>query len=180
MDDPSIGPGGVAHRGRFRVSIATMLMLVLTAAAASAFFAEVREHSGTFGSNTSIWKIDVPILATVAIASTAVALGSMKGHSLVQMMLQATLAYLGYLSLIWLGEAKMERPLLYWFQVSFALTVALPMLIRRSVKARMPRGPRRTWWKRTLEAIVFSFLNMLLIIAGMMAQLYAAEIGGSF
>ncbi len=177
MDDPAIGQDGVAHRGRFRVSIATMLMLVLTAAVASAFFAEVREHGG---SSTPVWKIDLPTLATVAIASTAVALGSMKGHSPVQMMLQATLAYLGYLSLIWLGEAKMERPLLYWFQASFALTVALPMLIRRSVKARMPRGPRRTWWKRTMEAIVFSFLNMLLIVAGAMAQLYIAEIVGSF
>lgn len=165
--------------GRFRFSIATLLMLVLTAATASAFFAEVAEHGEPpFGRGSSAWKYDAPTLGTIAIASTAVALGSLKGHTPVQTMLQAMLAYLGYLSLIWLGEAGMERPLLYWFQASFTLTVALPLLARKWVKARMPRGARRTWWKRTCEAIVFSALNMLLVVAGVLLQLLVVELGG--
>ena len=50
------------------------------------------------------------------------------------------------------------------------------MLARRYVKAGLPRGPRRDWWKKTCEAIFFSFLTLLLVTAGglLQAAVYSA------
>lgn len=166
----------MAIASRFRFSLANMLMLVVTAGAASALFAKVKAHSENPARPS--WKYDSPTLVTIAIGMTAVALGALKDHSAVQTMLQATIAYLGYLSLIWLAEAGQLRILLYWFQIAFALTVALPLLARRIVKSEMPKGPRRTWWKRTFEALVFSFLNMLMVATGALLQFLTYEIGG--
>ena len=85
-------------------------------------------------------------------------------------MLQVTLACFGCLTLIWVSEAQYERAIRYWCQGTFAATVTLPMLARRYVKAGMPRGPRRDWWKKTCEAIFFSFLTLLLVSAGGLLQ----------
>lgn len=164
-------PEGLAITRRFRFSMATILMLVVTAAAGSALFAKLRQLFGEPGA-APIWTVDIPSLVTLAIALTAVALGALKGHSAVQIMLQATLAYLGYLSVLWLVEAEWHRLLLYWFQATFALTVALPLVARRIVKNELPRGPRRRLWMRTLEAVVFSFLNMGLVLAGLVIEYY--------
>ncbi len=161
----------------FRFSIATLLMLVVTTASASALFAKVKAHSElpTWPS----WKYDSPTLMTLAIGLTAVALGALKDHTSVQTMLQATIAYLGYLSLIWLAEAGRVRILLYWFQTAFALTVALPLVGRKLVKSGLPRGPRRSWWKKTCEAFVFSFLNILMVAAGALIQFIVVEAGST-
>jgi hypothetical protein len=56
------------------------------------------------------------------------------------------------------------------FQGTFAATVSLPLLARRFVKSGLSRGPRRDWWKKTCEAIFFSFLNMMLVTAGALFQ----------
>ncbi len=116
------------------------------------------------------WKVDSPTLVVLAIVLTAVALGAYKAHSAAQVLLQVTLGCLGYLSLLWLFESESYRILTYWFQTTFAVTVAGPMLARRFVKSSMPRGPRRDWWKKTLEAVVFSFFNVLLIALGAFIQ----------
>jgi hypothetical protein len=144
------------------------MMFVVTAAAGSALFAKVWTHSefaGTVGLKT-----DVPSLLLLAIGLTAIAIGAWKEHSAVQTMLQMTLAFLGCLSLIWIGEAKLERLVRYWFEVAFALTVCLPMLARRYVKANVARGPRRDWWKKTCEAVFFSFVTVMLVTAGAFFQ----------
>jgi hypothetical protein len=44
------------------------------------------------------------------------------------------------------------------------------MLDRRLVKSRLSRGPRRAWWKKTCEAVFFSFLNMMLVTVGGLLQ----------
>ena len=85
-------------------------------------------------------------------------------------MLQVTLACVGCLSLIWIGEAKYDRAIRYWCQGAFAATVTFPLLARRFVKSAMPRGPRRDWWKKTCEAAFFSFLTMMLVTAGGLIQ----------
>jgi hypothetical protein len=159
--------------GRFRLSLATMMMFVLMAAAASALFVEIH---GRVGSGTAGWELDVPILFLLSIGLTGVALGAWKAHTAVQTMLQVTLACLGCLALIWIAEAGFERGVRYWFQGTFALTVCLPLLARRYVKSALPRGPRRTWWKRTCEAVFFAFLNLVLVAAGSLLQLYIAEL----
>ncbi len=156
---------------KIRFSMATIMMLVATAAACSALFAKAREHIPAVGQ--PYLRFDAPFLFTLSIVLTAVALGALKGHTAVQMMLQTTIACLGYVSLIGLAESGMQRPLLYWFQVSFALLVTIPLLARRSVKAGMERGPRRTWWKGTCEAVLFSFFTMILILGGLLIQFIA-------
>ena len=161
---------------KVRFSMAMVMMMVVTAAAASALFAKVRAHIPT--TNMAYLRTDAPGLFVVSIGLTAVALGALKGHSAGQMMLQATVTCLSFLSLISLGESGMARPLLYWFQVSFGLIVTLPLLARRIVKNEMERGPRRTMWKKTCEAIFFAFLNMMLVLAGLLLQFIAAMLGG--
>jgi hypothetical protein len=154
--------------GKIQFSLGTLMMLVLTAAAASALFAKVQRHTEIV--TQTVWKIDVPSLFLLAIALTALALGSWKAHSSVQILLQITLTCVGCLILVWIGEGGHERVIRYWFQGMFAATVALPLLARRFVKSHLPRGPKRDWWKKTCEAMFFSFLNMLLVSAGGLFQ----------
>ncbi len=151
-----------------RFSIGTIMMFVVMVAAATALLVRILEH--TEGLIPPGWTLDVPSLFLLAILLTAVALGSWKEHSAVQVMLQVTIACLGCLTLIWIGEAQYERAIRYWCQGTFALTVTIPMLARRFVKSGMPRGPRRDWWKKTCEAVFFSFLTMLLVTAGGLVQ----------
>jgi hypothetical protein len=89
-----------------------------------------------------------------------------------------TLACVGCLTLIWIGEAQYERAIRYWCQAMFAATVTIPMVARRLVKSGLPRGPRRDWWKKTCEAVFFSFLTMLLVTAGglFQAAVYALSV----
>jgi hypothetical protein len=161
--------------GRVRFTLAATMMFVLTAGAASALYVKIFQHMGATG--LLGWKFDVPTLCLLAIFLTAIALGSLKAHSAVQTMLQATLACLACLTLIWIAEAHYERAIRFWFQVTFAVTVALPLLARAIIKSTFPRGPRRDWWKKTCEAVVFSFLNIALVSAGAMAQVAIIEYG---
>jgi hypothetical protein len=153
---------------RIRFSMGTIMMFVLMAAAVMALFVKIHQHTDAV--LPAGWKIDVPSLFLLAIGLTAVALGSWKEHSAVQIMLQVTLACVGCLTLIWIGEARYERAIRYWCQGMFAATVTIPMLARRFVKIGMARGPRREWWKKTCEAISFSFLTMILVTAGGLLQ----------
>jgi hypothetical protein len=160
---------------RLRFSMRTMTMLVLTAAAALALFAKIRQHAADIVAPG--WSNDAPSLFLFAIGLTAVALGSWKEHTAVQVMLQMTLACVGCLILIQIGEARYERSIRYWFQATFAATVTLPLLARRFVKSELPRGPGRDWWKKSCEAVFFSFLNLMLAIVGGLLQIAISEIG---
>jgi len=151
-----------------RFSIGTIMMFVVMVAAATALFVRIQQH--TVGVIPPGWTLDVPSLFLLAILLTAVALGSWKEHTAVQIMLQVTVACFGCLTLIWIGEAKYERAIRYWCQGTFAATVTIPMVARRFVKSGLRRGPRREWWKKTCEAVFFSFLTMLLVTAGGLLQ----------
>jgi hypothetical protein len=151
---------------KFQLSLKTIMMIVLTAAAASALFAKIYQHTGIFPG----WGIDAPSLFLLAILLTAFALGNWKEHGPFQIMLQITLACLGYLVLIQISEAQFERATRYWFQGVFALTVCAPLLARRYVKSNVPRGPRRDGLKKTCEAVFFSFLNIVLLSGGALFQ----------
>ncbi len=85
-------------------------------------------------------------------------------------MLQIDLACLSYFGLISLAEIGATRPLLYWFQISFALQAALPLIARAQIKADMERGPRRDWWKKTTEAILFSFFTIVIVLISSFLQ----------
>ena len=156
-----------------RFSMGTIMMFVLMVAAGMALFVKIQHLTDSVAAPAALppgWNLDVPSLFLLAIALTAVALGSWKEHTAVQIMLQVTLACFGCLTLIWIGEAQYERAIRYWCQGTFAATVTIPMLGRRFVKSGLPRGPRRDWWKKTCEAIFFSFLTMLLVTAGGLLQ----------
>jgi hypothetical protein len=164
---------------KIRFSMGTIMMFVVMAAAGMALFVKIQRLTESVAAPAGLppgWKLDIPSLFLLAIALTAVALGSWKEHSAVQLMLQVTLACFGCLTLIWISEAQYERAIRYWCQGTFAATVTLPMLGRRFVKSGLPRGPRRDWWKKTCEAIFFSFLTMLLVTAGglLQAAIYTA------
>ena len=154
---------------KFRFSMATIMIFVVMAAAAMALFAKI-QHLADQAAVPVGWKLDAPMLFLLAIFLTSVALGSWKEHTAVQVMLQVTLACFSCLTLIWIGEGKYERAIRYWCQATFAASVTLPMLARRFVKSSVPRGPRRDWWKKTCEAVFFSFLTMLLVSAGGLLQ----------
>jgi hypothetical protein len=163
---------------KIRFSMGTIMMFVLMAAAAMALFVKIQRLTD----GTPIppgWNLDIPSLFLLAIVLTAVALGSWKEHSAVQTMLQVTLACVGCLSLIWIGEAQYDRAIRYWCQGTFAATVTLPMLARRFVKSGLPRGPRRDWWKKTCEAIFFSFLTMMLVTVGGLLQVAVYMVASS-
>ena len=51
------------------------------------------------------------------------------------------------------------------------------MVARRFVKAGLARGPRRDWWKKTCEAVFFSFLNMMLVTVGGLLQTAVYVVG---
>jgi hypothetical protein len=160
-----------------RFSLQTVMMLVITAAAASALYAKIRLHTTV---TTAAWKFDGPSLFLLAIFLTALPLAAWQNHSAFQTMLQITLACLGCLTLIWIGEAQYERLLRYWFQTTFAGTVTLPLFARRLVKNQLPRGPRRDWWKKTCEAVFFSFLNLMLVAVGGLTQVLLYQLGSGF
>jgi hypothetical protein len=150
-----------------RFSMGTIMMFVLMAAG-MALFVKIQAHTDAV--LPARWNLDVPSLFLLAIGLTALALGSWKEHSAAQIMLQVTCACVGCLTLIWIGEAKYERAIRYWCQGMFAATVTIPMIVRRFVKTGLPRGPRRDWWKKTCEAVFFSFLTMILVTAGGLLQ----------
>jgi hypothetical protein len=161
-----------------RFSVATVMMLVVTAAACSALFAKAREHVPAV--NQPSEKFDTPFNFVLGIVLTAVALGSFRGHTAVQMMLQATVACLGFLSLIWLAEAGMRRPLAYWLEAGVGLLVTIPLVARRAVGSGMAPGPRRDWWRGTCESLPFSFVSMMLVLVGLFVQYGVVDTAGVF
>ena len=158
---------------KIRFTMGAIMMFVLMVASAMALFVKIQEYTDPV--TLPGLKTDVPSLFLLAIALTAVALGSWKEHTFVQIMLQVTLACFIALTLIWIGEAQYERAIRYWCQATFAATVTLPMIARRLVKSGMARGPRRDWWKKTCESVFFSFLTMMLVTAGGLFQFIVYE-----
>ncbi len=155
--------------GKLRFSIGAIMMFILMVATGAALFVKIQQNEPAVIIPLD-WGTDVPSLFLLAIALTAVALGSWKEHSAIQIMLQVTLACFGCLTLIWISEAQYERAIRYWCQATFAASVTLPMLARRYVKSSFPRGPRRDSWKKTSEAVFFSFMTMMLITLGALFQ----------
>ena len=155
---------------RFRISLATVMIVVITAAAASALFASLVRHLPTGPMSTAI-RYDVAILFVLGIILTGMAIAARKAHSPHLAMLQITVACLGYLGLLSLAEISLSRPLFYWYQASFAALVVVPLIARRIVKRQIEKGPRRTLWMKRCEALAFAFLNMVLVLTGVGVQL---------
>src|SRR4051794_10553872 len=97
----------MAVRDRFRFSMAAIMMLVVTAAAASAVFAKVRSLLlANTAISTSPWVTDAPALLLLGIVLTALAIAAVRKHTAVQAMLQVTVACLALLPVLYLEEAS--------------------------------------------------------------------------
>ncbi len=161
----------------FRFTISNGLLLVVTAAVGAAFCAEIVDRGPGIAA-VGMQPPDPAVLLTLGIALTAIALGAFKGHTINQVFLQATVAYLGCLTFVWIAEAGFTRALYYWLQTTFALTVVIPLVARRLINQRLPReSHQRTWWKKNCEAIALSFLNIILVIGGLWLQVLNVAIG---
>ena len=138
--EPAPAPPARGRRARMRFSMATTMMMVVAAAAASALFAKVHQHVPA--SNQPYLRIDAPVLFVLSIGLTAVGPGGAQGaHARPDDAPGDDRLPQLHVTLIGLAEAGWERPLLYWFQVSFALLVTAPLVARQFVKAEMERGP---------------------------------------
>ncbi|WP_158633361.1 hypothetical protein [Tautonia sociabilis] len=56
-----------------------------------------------------------------------------------------------------------------------------PTVARRLAKAGLPRGPRRSLWKARLEAVAFSWRNVMLVRLGaLIPWIVTMILGGLF
>lgn len=153
----------MANPMRFRISMASIMVLVVAAAAASALFAKiVKIISDAFGE----YKYDAGAVVIIAIALTAIALGTLRNHSGVQMMIQAAGTYLGFLSLLWIIDGEHMRAVFYWFQASFAGMIVFPLLARRFAGVEPEAGAEPGWLGRVLETLPLIFCNIVLVTIG--------------
>jgi hypothetical protein len=161
---------------RFRFTMATVMLLVVTSAAASALFAKVHALTPASGA-PYLSNVDSGILVIATVVMVGATLGTLKGHSPAQIMLQVTLACLGLYLFLTMVEAKLRHPLLYWLHACFLVLVLIPALVRRAAKDRIERGPARNRRKRTCEAIMFSFVTMMIVMLALFLEWLAAVIG---
>ena len=151
---------------RIRISIATIMMLVITAAAASALVARVVQPLQKVLSSVPLGRYNLAAVLILGIVLTGVALAARKGHSPNQAMLQIALACLGFLFAVSLPDFLPPRARIYWLQVLFAVLVVIPLVVRRTLKNRTERGPQRAWRMKTCEAVAFAYFNMILVLVG--------------
>ena len=94
-----------------RFSMGTIMMFVVMVAAGMALFVKIQKLTDSVTAPAALppgWNFDVPSLFLLAIALTAVSLGSWKEHTAVQIMLQVTLACFSCLTLVqtWHNPAR--------------------------------------------------------------------------
>lgn len=162
---------------RPRFTIRTVTLLIVTAALASALFAEV--YRLTNGGATSSYDPEDIAVFVAAVALNALTLASLKGHTGGQAMLQMDLAYLACLSLVQVAQLVADWLLIGWYPVALAGLVLAPLMVRRQAR-RLERGPRRTWWLTTTEAVAFAFLNLHLALVEVGMAQVVADLGKRF
>lgn len=154
---------------RPRLTMASVMYAVVTAAAAAALLVRLGRHMPPIPQGPTL-RYEIAALFVAAIVLTGAALAARKRHSPYLAMLQITVACLAFLILVSVAEVSTLRPVLYWYQASFAVLVVVPLVIRRVIKLRMQKGPRRAARMKLCEAIAFAFLNMALVLIGVLVQ----------
>lgn len=152
-----------------RLTMATVMYLVVTAAAATALMVRLGRHIPPIPQGTTL-RYEIAGLFVGAIVLTAVALAARKRHSAYLAMVQITVACLAFLSLISIAEVSTFRPVLYWYQATFAVLVVIPLVIRRIIKLRMDKSPLRASRMKLCESFAFAFLNLVLVMIGVLVQ----------
>ena len=162
---------------KMRFSLGTIMMIVAAAGAASALFAKVR---WLLKPDPEAWSTDIAAMLVIAVGLTAAAIAAARRHSASQAFFQMAITCVLILSLIWAvelpGPKWATRAARYWFQAAFLATVVAPLFAYRLVLDPMEPGPRREWWKKTGEAVVASFANMILILLSGIIQVAGVEL----
>ncbi|MDR3636707.1 MAG: hypothetical protein P4L84_23085 [Isosphaeraceae bacterium] len=156
----------------FRFSLGTLMILVLMMATISGMSVRMNHLLKTTSNSLAI---DAPALAVIAITITAIAIVSVRRGTLHQGMLQITVCCALVLVTVGLMEAEWTRALRYWFQACFALTVALPLLLRRFAVGNGGTDPRRAWVLWTSEVLLAAFANVVLVLLGILIQIILTE-----
>jgi hypothetical protein len=162
---PEADPVPEPARNPFRVTLATIMVGVLAAAAGAAMVVRIhRIFDGVSGGLA----YDLPALVLIAVVSTVFALGSWRGTTLTAMLLQIAVCCGLVAGLFELAEV-VPRVYRYTFQIGFALLIALPMVARRLAGA-LPEGRQRT-----ILAIADVLLScgaiLMLVWVGMLLQI---------
>ena len=167
---------------RLRFSMATVMMLVVAAAAGSAVFAKFHElfTSGGIAFRGKSREIDYPATIVLATALAATAIGAARRHGTLRTFLLASVTYLMLLALAQtIDQATIWklRALRYWLQGCFAITVVAPLLaIRAFGLGDVGESPRQRWLRLTLESLIASFLNLVLVGVGVAFQMFLLEV----
>ena len=157
------------------VSIATLMMLVVTVSSAVAQVARALELLREVLNNSlQAYTADFATLWILGIVLTGVALAAWRGHTANQAMLQISLSCLAFLYALSVIKLDVHFAF-YWLQSLFGVLVVAPLVARRWIKTRLGRGSRRVWWLATCEAVGCAYLNMLLVLAGMAIEDFGLE-----
>lgn len=166
-------PVGDPSAVRVRFSIGTLMVLVLASTLVVALFFQLVKLSESIGSG--LLGGHGPAVLVLAIVLTAVALGCWRGASLDAIGFQISTCCALALVAIGFHQAGWYRPLIYWFQGVFALTIVTPLVGRRlSPRARPP------WVDAAGQALFLSGCNLLLVLVGTSLQLFLFELIPAF
>ena len=166
-------PTATQASGPFRLTLATIMIAVLAAAAASAMTVRVYRLFGAIGGGGI--GIDLAALLLIAVILTATAIGSWRRSSLAAILVQITVCCAFVTGVLELGE-YFPRTFRYAFQMWFAMLVALPLAMRRSATPDSPAKPRRPKLLALSEFLLSCGVNLLLVWIGILLQLILFEI----
>ncbi|SIO25828.1 hypothetical protein SAMN05444166_3292 [Singulisphaera sp. GP187] len=169
MDDPPMELEPNVLPGRFRLTMRTMMIAVLTAAMASALFSELWRLLKA--SSTSNVHVDVPTIVILGICLNAVAIGCWGRLTLEQTFIQIAICCLMVLTAAWIWESKLTRLMRYWLQLSFAVGVVLPLFVRTIIVDKKKPTPRTRRIASNINNIIFAYINFIIVLIVAVFQL---------
>ncbi len=161
---------GGAPDARLRLSIATTMLIVLTASLAVATFTKTR----MLLDRTSTNAIDHPAVFVLAIFLTGLAIGGIRRYGANQTLLHISTAFAIVTTAILFAEIH-ERLALYWLEFIVAATVAVPFAVQGVLLRRRRQACEKRGIKRWVELVVLGHLTVILAFAGTLASVQLAE-----
>lgn len=175
----SLSPGSTEAPGRsgksmsrWRVSLATLMLMVLTAALGVATFVKVRLQFDPVSTEAT----DLPAVFVIAVALTGLAIGGARRYTTDQTLIHISTAYAVVTSGILFAEMS-DRLALYWLEIVVAATIAVPFTVQALLLgARRRERCEKRRIKRWVELLILAHLNIGLAFVGTLASAQAAEL----
>ncbi len=172
MDEPQpptdAEPSASVPPRRFRFSLGSLMVFILTAAAASALYAKIIELLNGTANPISAYDVANVVLIALLLSSTIVV--CIRRETVNQGMFQVTLSCVVILATLALIEENLVRLLLYWAQLCFAVLLVLPLVLRRLALDGEETESRRAWLVWVAEVLLGSFANIILVLLGILIQ----------